>query len=74
MNIKLLPFDVAVKKVKEQGGLLAQFTDDTQIAGIHKKYWIELENKILTANKKYTYYYNTCYFSFPKCCCEVIEE
>lgn len=73
MNIKLLPFDVAVKKAKEQGGFVAKFSDNTQIVGIEKKNWVMLENKVLTVHKE-TYYYAGCDFSFPKCCCEVIEK
>lgn len=73
MKIKLLPFDNAVKNAKEQGGILAELTNYTEIIGIDKKCWLKRENKILNVLEEEDYYYD-CDFYFPKCCCEVIED
>lgn len=76
MKIKLLPFNEAVKKIKEHDEILAEYyTDRTKVAGISKEWWKKLENEVLTVydDTDADWYYNQR-FAFPKCCCEVIEN
>lgn len=69
MKIKLLPFDEAVEKAKENG-----FAHTISICEIRKDVWDVSRKRTFEAKEEYETF-NICNSIYiPKCCCEVIEE
>lgn len=70
MKIKLLPFNEAKQKAKEN----RLTTDETHIYGISKDYWDSDNCKTVSEEKLLAYFVEADRFLYPKCCCEVVEE